>query len=279
MRGQQGVQERPGRLAAGRSGPPGGPTSSSTSRAAIRARAAGARPSSRSPSAIAAWNRTRTSGSSASAIRGRRPGRGGGRRVCAAPRARRGWRRPGPGPRSRHPGPRGRRASRGRAGRPSGVDPASASFRSAGIASLSCRSTSSRWAVSRRQPLAWPRRATSSAVDALPRGGRRGELHVLVRRSARSVPGCSSGGNRSIFRRSSGTNCGMLDHLAVEVDDVERPVGAGRQVDGPERGVGRGQELAVRLAAAGQEGRAGRSSKTRRWTRFVSDSQTKALPR
>ena len=51
-----------------------------------------------------------------------------------------------------------------------------------------------------------------------------------------------------------GHELGMLDQLAVHVDDVEGPVRTGRQVDRPEGRVGRGQELPARLDPPGQEG-------------------------
>ena len=50
----------------------------------------------------------------------------------------------------------------------------------------------------------------------------------------------------------------MLDQLAVHVDDVERPVRTGRQVDRTEGRVGGGQELSALLDPPGDEGAARR---------------------
>ncbi len=82
-----------------------------------------------------------------------------------------------------------------------------------------------------------------------------GELHVLVPdppQASSVVPAAELDRLPQLF----GNELRMLNHLTIEVDHVECSVGAGRQVDGPERGIGRGQELAVRLGAAGQKGRA-----------------------
>jgi hypothetical protein len=48
----------------------------------------------------------------------------------------------------------------------------------------------------------------------------------------------------------------MLDHLPVVVDQVERRVRSDREIDRPEPAVGRGQELAIVLRPARDEGRA-----------------------
>ena len=70
-----------------------------------------------------------------------------------------------------------------------------------------------------------------------------------------------------------------LDHFAVEVEDVERPVRADRQVTRAEPVVGRGEELARRrrCACALKIGPFGSSRS--RWIRLFAGSQTKTLPR
>ena len=58
--------------------------------------------------------------------------------------------------------------------------------------------------------------------------------------------------------RRLGHELGMLDQLAVHVDDVECPVRTVRQVDRPEGRVGGRQELAALLGPARDEGHSGR---------------------
>ena len=58
--------------------------------------------------------------------------------------------------------------------------------------------------------------------------------------------------------RRLGHELGMLDQLAIHVDDIERPVRPSRQIDRPERWVRRGEELPSLLDAPGNERHAGR---------------------
>ena len=68
---------------------------------------------------------------------------------------------------------------------------------------VSCRSTSRRWAVSRHQPLAWPRRVTRSEVPASAGCGSSAARPGRVRPSARSA----RSGPRS-FQRGNRRSCG-----------------------------------------------------------------------
>ena len=141
------------------------------------------------------------------------------------------------------------------------------------------RSTSSRCAVVRHQALRLPSSATSVRSSALRRFGRRaGVGGVGLRPDAPDPPAVVPAAEVDGPSGRLGHELGMLDQLAVHVDDVERPVRAVRQVDRPECRVGRCQELAALLDPAGDERHAGRFEHAT-VHQVLSGSQTKALPR
>ena len=122
------------------------------------------------------------------------------------------------------------------------------------ILSYRPRSTSSRCAVIRHQALRLPSIATSVAIVGP------GQVRPAVRDRGRRLrpdppdpPAVVPAAEVDRAPRRFGHELGMLDQLAVHVDDVERPVGTVRQVDRPERRVGRRQELPALLGPPGDE--------------------------
>ena len=111
----------------------------------------------------------------------------------------------------------------------------------------------------RHQPFRWPSNPTSCRrVGAAHRGFGCRQCRV---RSGTDSPDPSAIVPAAEVDRAARRlrhELGMLDQLAVHVDDVERPVRTGRQVDRPECRIGRGQELPSLLDSPGDERHAGR---------------------
>ena len=134
----------------------------------------------------------------------------------------------------------------------------SASFTSAGATDLSPRSTSSRCAVSRRQPFGCDSASTSCAGDAAANGFacRAGSSRARRDRCGRDPTGASSLREMMWSRRYTvvDARCWMI--AAIHVDDVQRAVGRVGQIDRPEALVGRREELGVVVRLARPQRRA-----------------------
>ncbi len=112
----------------------------------------------------------------------------------------------------------------------------------AGTIEVSCRSWSSRWAVSRRQLFRLASSATRAAESKSPEPRRRSSL-VAGRISRHRRPRSFSGGQVHLGPDVIGDRPGVFDIEPVHVDDMQRPVRRVDEGDRPEPVVGRRQEL------------------------------------
>ena len=120
------------------------------------------------------------------------------------------------------------------------------------------RSTSSRWAVLRHQPLGWPNKLHELGRIGLAQAGTLARLTVCHRLGTHSpdssaiVPATKVDAASRRLR----DKLRMLDQLAIHVDDVECSIGTGGQVDRAKCRIGRGEELSALFDSAGDEGHA-----------------------
>ena len=118
------------------------------------------------------------------------------------------------------------------------------------------RSTNTRWAVSRNQEFGEPTcLATSGVLCSLMCGAGRGGQVSSRRLTFQIRPWPAPLAPVDASSKFLGHEGRMLDPAAIKIDDVQRAVRAGGHEDRMKPGIGRGQKLAVVLAAARDERR------------------------
>ena len=129
--------------------------------------------------------------------------------------------------------------------------------------------------MSRCQPPRFSSAATNSAVLASPKLRQR-RLDKTIGHHAIDPAPIATAGQIEMLLDLGRKRGGMLDHLAINVDDVERAVGSVGELGRPEPDVVRSDEFAPLVDPPGDHGRSRRRTSALRWTRLPPTSPMNA---